>query len=111
MAKRSVARVVKSRAEHVDGIDEAGMSPYGRLARMAATGRLDAALERARDASGNPVVPKVSAPFTGADDGTTLPGGQADMSIAVDASGNNVVVVFNDGQGLALSPVSVSGFA
>ena len=92
-AKRSVARVVKSRAEHVDGIDEAGMSPYGRLARMAATGRLDAALERARDASGNPVVPKVSAPFTGADDGTTLPGGQADMSIAVDASGNNVVVV------------------
>ncbi len=33
------------------------------------------------------------------------------MSIAVDASGNHVVVLFNDGQGLTLSPVSVSGFA
>lgn len=111
VAQRRAARVVKSRAELVDGIDEAGMSPYGRLARMVATGRLDAALERARDASGNPPVPKVTPPFMGADDGTTLPGGQADMSIAVDATGNNVVVVFNDGQGLALSPVSVSGFA
>ena len=108
---RPRAAKVKSRTQVVESIDEAGMSPYGRLARMAAMGRLDAALERARGASGNPVVPKISAPFTGADDGTTLPGGQADMSIAVDASGSNVVVVFNDGQGLALSPVSVSGFA
>jgi len=38
-------------------------------------------------------------------------GGQAEMAIAVDTSGQHIVVGFNDTRGFALTPVSVSGFA
>src|SRR5258705_327120 len=37
-------------------------------------------------------------------------GGQAETSIAVDATGQHVVVGFNDTRGFALNPISVSGF-
>lgn len=101
----------KLRTTIVDGIDESGLSDYGRLARMAASGRLDAPLARLREEGSQWAGAKVTPPFTGPADGTTLPGGQSDIAVAVDASGNNVVAVFNDGQGLALSPVSASAFA
>ena len=39
------------------------------------------------------------------DDGTLIPGGQAEFSIAVDATGNNVVVGFNDTRGFSLNPI------
>jgi hypothetical protein len=38
-------------------------------------------------------------------------GGQAELSIAVDSTGQHIVVGFNDTRGFDLSPVSVSGFA
>ena len=38
-------------------------------------------------------------------------GGQAEMAVAVDATGQHIVVGFNDTRGFSLSPVSVSGFA
>ncbi len=46
------------------------------------------------------------------DDGQDGPaGGQAELSIAVDATGKHIVVGFNDTRGFNLNPVSVSGFA
>ena len=42
------------------------------------------------------------------DDGPA--GGQAETSIAVDATGQHVVVGFNDTRGFARNPISVSGF-
>ena len=38
------------------------------------------------------------------------PGGQAELSIAVDESGQHVVIGFNDTRGFAKNPISVSGF-
>ncbi len=38
-------------------------------------------------------------------------GGQAELSIAVDPSGQHIVVGFNDTRGFGLNPISVSGFA
>ncbi len=37
-------------------------------------------------------------------------GGQAEISIAVDSTGQHIVVGFNDQRGFALNPISVSGF-
>jgi hypothetical protein len=37
-------------------------------------------------------------------------GGQAEVSIAVDSTGQHVVIGFNDSRGFALNPVSVSGY-
>jgi len=39
-----------------------------------------------------------------------LTGGQAETSLAVDATGQHVVIGFNDTRGFSLNPVSVSGF-
>ncbi len=38
------------------------------------------------------------------------PGGQAELSIAVDESGQHIVIGFNDTRGFALNPISVSGY-
>jgi len=43
------------------------------------------------------------------DDGPA--GGQAETSIAVDSTGQHIVIGINDTRGFSLSPVSVSGFA
>jgi hypothetical protein len=43
-------------------------------------------------------------------EGDSISGGQAEVSIAVDATGRHVVIGFNDTRGFALNPVSVSGF-
>jgi hypothetical protein len=40
----------------------------------------------------------------------SAPGGQAELSIAVDKTGQHVVIGFNDTRGFALNPLSVSGF-
>lgn len=40
----------------------------------------------------------------------SAPGGQAELSLAVDATGQHIVVGFNDTRGFTLNPVSVSGF-
>lgn len=40
----------------------------------------------------------------------SAPGGQAELSIAVDKTGKHIVIGFNDTRGFALNPLSVSGF-
>ena len=93
------------------GIYDGGLSAYGQLARQVASGRLDIALAEAQARAAGAARAKAAPPFTGPHDGTTLPGGQADMSVAVDATGQSVVIVFNDGAGFARSPISVTGYA
>ena len=39
-----------------------------------------------------------------------VPGGQAELSIAVDESGQHIVIGFNDTRGFDLNPISVSGY-
>jgi hypothetical protein len=100
-----------------NGIDQR-MSGAGRLARLAATGKLDKMIARARAAHGN----KVNFDFLSKeiddgrdeaespeDEGPT--GGQAETSIAIDSTGQHVVVGINDTRGFGLNPVSISGFA
>jgi len=103
---------VEHAADPSTGILVGEMSPMGRLAYLAATGRLDRALAKARlraqRAAGQ--APRSGIPDD--DDEEDGPaGGQAEMSIAVDATGTHVVVGFNDTRGFSHSPVSVSGFA
>ena len=40
----------------------------------------------------------------------SAPGGQAELSIAVDESGQHIVIGFNDTRGFSLNPISVSGY-
>lgn len=40
----------------------------------------------------------------------SAPGGQAELSIAVDETGKHIVIGFNDTRGFALNPLSVSGY-
>jgi hypothetical protein len=42
--------------------------------------------------------------------GFPIPGGQAEYAIAVDSTGQHVVIGFNDTRGFSLSPASLSGF-
>ena len=43
------------------------------------------------------------------EDASAAPGGQAELSIAVDESGQHIVIGFNDTRGFNLNPISVSG--
>jgi len=44
------------------------------------------------------------------EDEESAPGGQAELSIAVDETGKHIVIGFNDTRGFALNPISVSGY-
>jgi hypothetical protein len=54
----------------------------------------------------------VNKPECGAEDedAQDVPGGQAELSIAVDESGKHIVIGFNDTRGFDLNPISVSGY-
>ncbi len=51
-----------------------------------------------------------AAPIPQDDSIVVAPGGQAETSIAVDATGQHIVIGFNDTRGFARNPISVSGF-
>src|SRR6185295_17810504 len=44
------------------------------------------------------------------EDEENAPGGQAELSIAVDETGKHIVIGFNDTRGFDLNPISVSGY-
>lgn len=83
------------------------MSGAGRLARLAASGRLDKKIARARAELGNLDVNRV----VDKDKKKGPTGGQAETSIAIDSTGQHIVVGMNDTRGFGLNPISVSGFA
>ena len=99
------------------GQDESRMSPMGRLAA-----RARAAVEAAADAgtagtlslsrviTGPPRDCLNAADCDGGFEGEGPAGGQAEVSIAVDATGQHVVIGFNDTRGFSLNPLSVSGY-
>jgi len=89
------------------GDPEDAMSPMGRLAS-----RARAALE-AQGLAGRRIAAPARDCVNEADcesEGDGPAGGQAETSIAVDATGQHVVVGFNDTRGFSSNPVSVSGF-
>jgi Big-like domain-containing protein/Calx-beta domain-containing protein/FIMAH domain-containing protein len=93
--------------------DDDRMSGMGHLAHLAATGRLDKALKKARRKSlqGEKVEVFLDTEL-GGDDGDAEDGpagGQAETSIAVDASGQHIVLGYNDTRGFAENPTSLSG--
>jgi hypothetical protein len=49
-------------------------------------------------------------PIDPVEDDAFARGGQAELSVAVDSTGQHVVIGFNDTRGFALNPISVSGF-
>jgi hypothetical protein len=85
--------------------------------RMSAMGRLAArvrvAIQKAA-AAGNGAVAKIGDGCDNqpdcADNSSPLPGGQAELSIAVDRTGQHIVLGFNDTRGFSSNPVSVSGY-
>lgn len=94
-----------------DGSDKAVddlMSPAGQVASRHAIG-VESSLEASARAA--LVALEGEDPSSQADeDDAFARGGQAELSLAVDATGQHVVIGFNDTRGFALSPISVSGF-
>jgi len=107
------------RPDGSNDLDVEKMSSMGHLAHLAATGRLDRSLAKARagtsgDASvvvDRPVVSQVAqdAPLV-EDDEISPAGGQSQPSVAVDSTGQHIVIGLNDTRGFGLNPASVSGF-
>src|SRR5258708_276940 len=85
--------------------------------RMSSMGRLAARAVAAIHASGGRTIVLKSGegcdnePDCEDEDADGPAGGQAETSIAVDSTGQHIVVGFNDTRGFALNPLSVSGFA
>ena len=88
----------------------------GHLGRLSGIGRLDKALERARRRHGGIVAATHIEDFIDSalggedDDAEDAPaGGQAETSVAVDSTGQHIVIGFNDTGGFTEDPVSLSG--
>jgi len=109
LAASALSAAVASRPAHRAKAGEDRMSAMGRLAARAraaieATGGLPRLARRIGDGCDNE-------PDCGDDqDADNVAGGQAELSIAVDSTGQHVVIGFNDTRGFSLNPVSVSGF-
>ena len=100
-----------------DSSDDDRFSAMGHLAHFASTGRLDEALRKVRGRSRGVVTAEHVQEFLDVnlagevDDGEdAAAGGQAETSLAVDSTGQHVVIGFNDTRGFALNPVRVSGY-
>lgn len=97
------------------------MSSMGRLAHLAATGQLDRAIRRARAQAARRLGQIQAYAVEECDEndpeceenieGDGPAGGQAELSVAVDSTGQHIVVGNNDTRGFGLNPVSVSGYA
>ncbi len=93
------------------------MSSMGKRAQAAAA-RINAQAAHARAATSVKTVAKdngencINDPECGEDadgDAEQIPGGQAETSIAVDESGQHIVIGYNDTRGFDKNPISVSG--
>jgi hypothetical protein len=111
----SAATVHQARKGSPPGSDETNaqfekMSAMGRLAHEVAKARA----RQPQGGAGRSFRGHFTRDFTlnGEDgDGDGPAGGQAEVSIAVDATGQHIVVGFNDTRGFSLNPIGVSGFA
>ena len=90
---------------------ERDMSTMGLLARMSREGRLADAIARARESGSVRAAIKLKPPLDDDNEPVLAPGGQNEMSIAVDSTGQNVVIGFNDTRGFVATPISTSGYA
>lgn len=118
LASGEHVRAQRQGPKHLD----TGMSPMGRGAARRARARALAFLQEkglVNLADGSDDV-DAEAPVDCDDNGCDTGGGedtnnpnaaQAELSIAMDASGSHIVIGFNDFRGFNLNPLSVSGFA
>lgn len=83
------------------------MSAMGRMAAKARAAAARAGATQAIAKSGDGCDNQPDCEDTG--DGPA--GGQAELSVAVDSTGQHVVIGYNDTRGFSLNPVSVSGFS
>ncbi|MDB4964699.1 MAG: glycosyl hydrolase, repeat-containing protein [Myxococcales bacterium] len=92
---------------------ESRMSPMGRLAaqRVRALANNKPKLFKATTNCGgtDPDCGDEDNPFVDPDAVVSLGAGQAETSIAVDASGQHIVIGYNDVRGFSLNPISLSG--
>lgn len=102
----------------VDEIAVDRLSSSGRIAHLAQTGELQRMVARARrrnaEAGDRGLAATVAAlgdddEEEGEDDESPAPGNQGELSIAVDASGQHVVLGFNDARGFTTNPNVLSG--
>jgi uncharacterized repeat protein (TIGR01451 family) len=105
-------------AETVKPVSVEKMSSMGHVAHLAATGRLDRAMAKARAArlsgksvvADEPLLKRLASEDPEDEEEAGPAGGQAQPSIAVDSTGRHVVIGHNDTRGFGLNPASVSGF-
>lgn len=117
----------QANVEKDGSVNEDLMSPMGRLAHLVATGRMARMIEKARPRVEGRTIETGPTKKHGAaiglsaglglepgdaeDDEEGPAGGQAETTIAVDSTGQHVVIGLNDFRGIGLNPLSVSGFA
>ena len=118
--RESLASQKGKRPATSDHFDAERMSSMGHLAHLAATGRLDGSMAKAR--AGKPagtsvvvdgaIFDQVAADTPPVNDDNEIrpAGGQSQPSIAVDSTGRHIVIGLNDTRGFGLNPASVSGF-
>ena len=94
MGQRAAKQIARLQAAHVSATAHAAVTPR-------AGGQL---------ASDGGCINGPDCGEEGDEDAENAPGGQAELSIAVDESGQHVVIGFNDTRGFDLNPISVSGF-
>ena len=87
---------------------EKGMSPAGEMAAKARAALKNFGIHTFSAEKEKECVNDVEECEDGLKDGPN--GGQGETSIAVDSTGQHIVVGFNDDRGFDLTPISVSGF-
>jgi hypothetical protein len=81
------------------------------VARINAQARGTSGLSRAAAADDDDsCLNKAECGEEGEEEEKEIPGGQAELSIAVDETGQHIVIGFNDTRGFDLNPISVSGY-
>ncbi len=114
------ASAQRNRASQMSGMGELAQRRMARLAKQMRSIAPNPGPQR-RTSDDNAGTGDVSDPDTGVSGGDPytpqdddmadeVTGGQAETSIAIDATGQHVVVGFNDTRGFSSNPVSVSGF-
>src|SRR5687767_2001887 len=94
-----------------DKMSAMGKRAASAVARINAQARGTSGLSRAAAADDDDsCLNKPECGEEGEEEEEEIPGGQAELSIAVDETGQHIVIGFNDTRGFDLNPISVSGY-
>lgn len=94
-----------------DKMSAMGKRAAAAVARInAQTGRAESPTARTAAADDDGCLNKPECGEEGEEEEEEIPGGQAELSIAIDETGKHIVIGFNDTRGFDLNPISVSGY-